>query len=102
MGMPYHGKGHHLNFEIDFSPDSVGSGGLGLRSELSYGIGGLRLRGAPGLLTLYGDGGFSSGALEGYGGGLRFEAKRFTLDTGLRHNAPSSDYELLFDAVFRF
>jgi len=80
----------------------VGSGGLGLRSELSYGIGGLRLRGAPGLLTLYGDGGFSSGALEGYGGGLRFEAKRFTLDTGLRHNAPSSDYELLFDAVFRF
>ena len=81
---------------------SVGSGGLGLRSELSYGIGGLQLRGVPGLLTLYGDGGFSSGALGGYGGGLRFEAERFTLDTGLRHNAPSADYEFLFDAVVRF
>jgi len=77
--------------------------GLGLRSELSYGIGDVRLaRGLPGLLTLYGASDLSSGA-SGYGGGLRFGAARFSLDAGLRHESGAdADRELLLDATLRF
>ena len=77
--------------------------GLGLRSELAYGIGDVRLaRGLPGLLTLYGKSELSSGA-SGYGGGLRFEAARFALDAGLRHDSGAdSDSQLLLDATLRF
>ncbi|MDD9817652.1 MAG: hypothetical protein OXU61_05905, partial [Gammaproteobacteria bacterium] len=80
-----------------------GSAGLGLRSELAYGIGDVRLaRGLPGLLTLYGESGLASGA-SSYGGGLRFEAERFALDAGLRHDSGAdSDSELLLDATLRF
>jgi len=79
------------------------SRGLGLRSELSYGIGDVRLgRGLPGLLTLYGASELSSGA-GGYGGGLRFEAARFALDAGLRlESGAAADRELLLDATLRF
>ena len=83
---------------------SAGHGaGLGLRSELAYGIGGVRLaRGLPGLLTLYGESGLASGA-SSYGGGLRFDAARFALDAGLRHESGAdSDRALLLDATLRF
>ena len=88
------------------TPGAVGGGsapgkGLGLRSELAYGIGGARLaRGLPGLLTLYGESGLASGA-SSYGGGLRFEAERLLLDAGLRHDG-NSDSEFLLDATLRF
>ena len=77
--------------------------GMGLHSELAYGIGDVRLaRGLPGLLTLYGASELSSGA-SGYGGGLRFEAARFALDAGLRHESGAdADSELLLDATLRF
>ncbi|MDD9824146.1 MAG: autotransporter outer membrane beta-barrel domain-containing protein, partial [Gammaproteobacteria bacterium] len=77
--------------------------GLGLRSELAYGIGGVRLaRGLPGLLTLYGKSGLASGA-SSYGGGLRFEADRFALDAGLRRDSGAdADRALLLDATLRF
>ena len=70
---------------------------------MAYGIGGARLaRGLPGLLTLYGKCELSSGA-SGYGGGLRFEAARFALDAGLRHDSGAdSDSQLLLDATLRF
>ena len=93
------------------APGFGGSGsgrgaGLGLHSELSYGIGDVRLaRGLPGLLTLYGTGGLASGAngTNRYGGGLRFEAARFALDAGLRHESGAdTDSELLLDATLRF
>ena len=87
-------------------PVGAGAGrgaGLGLRSELAYGIGDVRLaRGLPGLLTLYGASELSSGA-SGYGGGLRFEAARFALDAGLRHDSGAdADRLLLLDATLRF
>ena len=93
------------------APGFGGSGsgrgaGLGLHSELSYGIGDVRLaRGLSGLLTLYGTGGLASGAngTNRYGGGLRFEAARFALDAGLRHESGAdTDSELLLDATLRF
>jgi len=76
--------------------------GLGLRSELAYGIGGVRLaRGLPGLLTLYGKSSLASGA-SSYGGGLRFEAARFALDAGLRRDSGAdADRALLLDATLR-
>ncbi|MDD9818153.1 MAG: autotransporter outer membrane beta-barrel domain-containing protein, partial [Gammaproteobacteria bacterium] len=91
------------------SPGAGGRGngqgsGLGLRSELSYGIGGVRLapRALPGLLMLYGESGLASGA-SSYGGGLRFEAERFSLDAGLRREGGAdSDSEFLLDATLRF
>ena len=89
-------------------PGAVGGGavpgkGLGLRSELAYGIGGARLaRGLPGLLTLYGESGLVSGA-SSYGGGLRFEAERLLLDAGLqRDSGADSDSAFLLDATLRF
>jgi len=60
-------------------------------------------RGLPGLLTLYGESDWSSGTRR-YGGGLRFEAERFTLDAGLRRQsgAVSDDYQFLLDSALRF
>ncbi|MDD9824822.1 MAG: hypothetical protein OXU43_06600, partial [Gammaproteobacteria bacterium] len=68
-----------------------------------YGIGDVRLaRGLPGLLTLYGKSGLASG-VSSYGGGLRFEAERFSLDAGLRRESgPVSDYQFLLDSGLRF
>ncbi|MDD9863969.1 MAG: autotransporter outer membrane beta-barrel domain-containing protein, partial [Gammaproteobacteria bacterium] len=90
------------------APGAVGGGavpgkGLGLQSELAYGIGGARLtRGLPGLLTLYGESGLASGA-SSYGGGLRFDAERFLLDAGLqRDSGADSDTEFLLQGVLRF
>ena len=84
-------------------PGKAGYSGLGLRGELSYGIGDVRLaRGMPGLLTLYGTSGVAPGA-QRYGGGLRFEAERFALDAGLRHRSgAAADNEFLLDAALRF
>jgi len=75
-----------------------------LHGELAYGIGDARFWGAPGTVTLYGNGDVS-GRQRQYGSGLRFESRRFTLSAGAKRtwrNDGRPGYEFLLDGEYSF
>jgi len=75
-----------------------------LHGELAYGIGDARFWGAPGIVTLYGNGDVS-GRQRQYGSGLRFESRRFTLSAGAKRtwrNDGRPGYEFLLDGEYSF